>query len=189
VVELSSRLVMCPAHIEPNVFPHPEDSLVSPNSQGGFLGSHNFQCRVFNKLVVKVLGMGRRFSPHWLRYTWASLHMARGTPHKWIQDQGGWTTAKLPLDTYGHFMPTESHGFADAPSTAANGPETARRGQGIIGASVTGNDYSLELDSCTDADSSGMPRSPIMHSITRRLSFRLVVLCMIGDLGIVSDDG
>ena len=30
--------------------------------------------------------------------------MARRTPLKWIQEQGGWTTAKVWLDTYGHFM-------------------------------------------------------------------------------------
>jgi hypothetical protein len=44
--------------------------------------------------------------------------MARGTPLKWIQEQGGWTTAKVLLDTYGHFMPTESRGFADALAAA-----------------------------------------------------------------------
>ena len=48
--------------------------------------------------------------------------MARSTPLKWIQEQGGWTTAKLLLDTYGHFMPSETQGFADALSAAPNGP-------------------------------------------------------------------
>jgi hypothetical protein len=33
---------------------------------------------------------------------------------------GGWASAKLLLDLYGHFLPTESTGFADA-ITAANG--------------------------------------------------------------------
>ena len=113
------------AKIEPNVFPHPDDALVFPNSQGGFLGSHNFRYRVFNKLVASVLGKGCSFSPHGLRHTWASLHMARSTPLKWHQGQGGWTTAKVLLDTYGHYMPTESRGFADAIATAPNGPQTA----------------------------------------------------------------
>ena len=44
------------------------------------------------------------------RHTRASLDMARSTPLKWIQQQGGWASAKLLLDTYGHFMPSESSG-------------------------------------------------------------------------------
>ena len=32
----------------------------------------------------------------------------------------GWASAKMLLDVYGHFMPTESAGFADA-ITAPNG--------------------------------------------------------------------
>ncbi len=34
-----------------------------------------------------------------------------GKPH---QRQGGWASAKILLDTYGHFMPTETFGYADA---------------------------------------------------------------------------
>jgi hypothetical protein len=30
------------------------------------------------------------------------------------QEAGGWASAKLLLDLYGHFLPTESTGFADA---------------------------------------------------------------------------
>jgi hypothetical protein len=48
--------------------------------------------------------------------------MAWGTPLKRIQEQGSWTTAKLLLDTYGHFMPSESRGFADALSATPDGP-------------------------------------------------------------------
>jgi hypothetical protein len=53
--------------------------------------------------------------------------MARGTPLKGIQEQGGWTTAKVLLDTYGHYMPTESRGFADALAAASDGPPAAPR--------------------------------------------------------------
>ena len=81
-----------------------------------------FRSRVFSKLVKQVLGPGRRYSPHCLRHTWASLHLARGTPIKWVQVQGGWTTAKVLLDTYGHFMPDEMRGFADAISAAPRRP-------------------------------------------------------------------
>ncbi len=43
-----------------------------------------------------------------------SLPTARGTNLKWIQAQGGWSSAKMLLDVYGHFMPTECVGYADA---------------------------------------------------------------------------
>ncbi len=36
---------------------------------------------------------------------------------------GGWASAKLLLDLYGHFLPTESSGFADALS----GPSGSER--------------------------------------------------------------
>jgi integrase len=123
VVELSSRLTVRLAHAEPNVFPYPEDALVFANQTGGMLQMSNVRNRIFGKIVTKALGTGRRVTPHCLRHTWASLHMARGTPLKWIQEQGGWTTAKLLLDTYGHYMPTESAGFSDA-LTASDGPNT-----------------------------------------------------------------
>jgi len=45
----------------------------------------------------------------------------------WVQQAGGWTSAKVLLDVYGHFMPTETQGFADALTTAPDGPYTAPR--------------------------------------------------------------
>ncbi len=51
--------------------------------------------------------------------------MARGTNLKWIQAQGGWASAKLLLDTYGHYLPSESTGYADALSDAPERPYTA----------------------------------------------------------------
>ena len=50
--------------------------------------------------------------------------MARGTPLKWIQAQGGWTTAKLLLDVYGHFLPSEYTGYTDALSRPLSAPYT-----------------------------------------------------------------
>jgi len=163
VVELSARLVTCLANVEPPVFPHPEDSLVFPNSQGGFLGGHNFRYRVFGKLVAEALGKGRRFSPHGLRHTWASLHMARGTPLKWLQEQGGWTTAKLLLDTYGHFMPTEHSGYADVLSTAPDGTRTAPARSVDVPPNAAGRDSAAISGASKPHDSATTPRSPIMH--------------------------
>jgi hypothetical protein len=51
--------------------------------------------------------------------------MVRGTKLKWIQAQGGWASAKLLLDTYGHFLPTETTGYADALSGDPRRPYTA----------------------------------------------------------------
>jgi hypothetical protein len=31
----------------------------------------------------------------------------------WVQRQGGWASPKMLPDVYGHFMPTESSGYAD----------------------------------------------------------------------------
>ena len=59
--------------------------------------------------------------------------MARGTPLNWILEQGGWTTAKLLLDTYGHFMPSESRGFSDA-LAAPDGAQTALGEKRVAGA-------------------------------------------------------
>jgi hypothetical protein len=55
---------------------------------------------------------------------------------KWVLEQGGWTTAKLLLDTYGHFMPSESRGFSDA-NAAPDGPRW-RWEQGGIRAGAPG---------------------------------------------------
>ena len=89
--------------------------------------------------------------------------MARGTPLKWIQDQGGWTTAKLLLEIYRHFMPSESREFADALSTNPDGPYAAptqehdSAGEGVQGETRDFSWVSEALDSDTT------PRSPIMH--------------------------
>ncbi len=89
--------------------------------------------------------------------------MARGTPLKWIQEQGGWTTAKLLLDTYGHYLPTESHCYADAISTAPNGAETAPSSRGQEPWSQPLEESAEASSPYEDADSEMTPRSPIMH--------------------------
>jgi len=82
---------------------------------------------MFRPLVERVLGKGRRFTPHGLRHTFASLHMARGTNLKWIQAQGGWASAKVLLDTYGHYLPSESTGMRTPSPTHPDGPSVKRR--------------------------------------------------------------
>jgi len=122
VVELSTRLREALSQIVPDVFG--EEVLAFPSAAGTPIEYQNFRSRVFNRIVRKTFGAGRRVTPHMLRHTFASLHLARGTNLKWVQETGGWTSAKMLLDVYGHFMPTESAGYADA-IAAPHGTQTA----------------------------------------------------------------
>ena len=124
MVELTTRLRDALAGV-----PRPLDDslLVFPSEAGGYRDGANFRNRVFNRLVRRALGATRHASPHVLRHTWASRHLAAGTPLKWVQARGGWTTAKMLLDVYGHFLPRESFGYADriATPTALDGTQAA----------------------------------------------------------------
>ena len=124
---LSSRLREVLSGLRPDLFP--EGALVFPNESGGFIDPRNFRSRVFDRVVRRAFGRRGRATPHRLRHTFASLHMARGTNLKWIQEQGGWSSAKLLLDWYGHFMPTETKGYADALSTDPDGPIRPQGGE------------------------------------------------------------
>jgi len=163
VVELSSRLRSVLFDRQPTVFPPPETATIFPNFSGGMLIPEYVRNKVFSKVVRKALGKGRRFSPHGLRHTWASLHMARGTPLKWIQEQGGWTTAKVLLDTYGHFMPTESRGFADALAAASDGPPAAPRSGRVRDCGTIDPESPYASDTSRKSSDLTGPRSPIMH--------------------------
>src|SRR5262245_17773697 len=110
-VALSSRLVAALTPRRPEVYG--ADALVFPDEGGSFIDPHNFRARVFRKLVERELGKGRDFTPHGLRHTFASLHLARGSNLKWIQAMGGWASAKLLLDLYGHHLRTENAAHAD----------------------------------------------------------------------------
>jgi len=111
-IELSSRLVETLKVEAPQVFG--DETLVFPSREGTLLDPNNFRDRVFRRVVRQAFGPHRHFTPHGLRHTFASLHLARGTPIKWIQSRGGWASAKLVLDLYGHFLPSDYSGFADA---------------------------------------------------------------------------
>lgn len=71
-------------------------------------------------------GTTQHLSIHSLRRGFGLLHMAHGTPLKWIQAQGGWFSAKMLFDVYGHFMPEESSGYADALSASPDGTRRHR---------------------------------------------------------------
>jgi len=129
-IELSSRLVNALKADAPEVFG--DETLVFPSRDGTLLDPNNFRDRVFRRIVREALGPHRRFTPHGLRHTFATLHLARGTPIKWVRVQGGWASAKLLLDWYGHFLPSEHHGFADDLATALDGAQTAPRSYSSI---------------------------------------------------------
>ncbi|MBW2362768.1 MAG: tyrosine-type recombinase/integrase [Deltaproteobacteria bacterium] len=148
--------------MQPNVFPIPEQALVFPNQSGGLLQATNFRSRVFKKVIREAIGPRASFSPHCLRHTWASLHLSRGTPIKWVQTQGGWTTAKVLLDTYSHFMPSEMHGFADA-LAAGNGTPAAPAAEDARANDDAGPKTDQFSWVYEPGDSSTGPRSPIMH--------------------------
>ena len=109
---LSLRLRETLRQTLPDIAPKNAPAFRSP--RGAPIHYFNFRNRVWSPIVEETFQDGRRFTVHGLRHTWASLHLAAGTPLKWIQTQGGWTSAKLLLDTYGHFLPREMNGFEDA---------------------------------------------------------------------------
>ena len=122
-IELSARLADALAAVAPDVFG--DDALVFASREEPLLDPNNFRDRVFRKLTDEAFGKARRFRPHGLRHPFASLHLARGTPMKWIQSRGGWASAKLVLDLYGHFLPSDYRGFADAIEAATSTRPTA----------------------------------------------------------------
>ncbi len=108
-VDLSPRLcIVLKALIRP------ADSLAFTTVRGHEIGHDNFRRLVWARLVERAFQGRRKLTPHCLRHTWASLHLAAGTPVHWIQKQGGWASAKLLLDTYGHFVPTQGTNYAAA---------------------------------------------------------------------------
>ncbi len=96
--------------------------------------------------------------------------MARGTPLKWVQEQGGWTTAKLLLDTYGHYMPSESRGFADVLSAAPDGPQTAPPSEHLTSGSGPGPESAENPDFSEVAGQATSPTSPITSFASRSKS-------------------
>ena len=161
VVELSSRLRALLAARQPTILS--DGALVFPNQSGGFLLDAYFRNKVFNPVVREALGSERHHRPHDLRHTWATLHLSRGTPLKWIQAQGGWTTAKVLLDTYGHWLPTESRGFADALTTAENAPQAHTGMRAQLARTIGATKNTVISTGYEKSDSAMGPRSPIMH--------------------------
>ena len=148
--------------LEPLGLLGPNRALVFPNQSGGMLQATNFRSRIFKKVIRETIDPRASFSPHCLRYTWASLHLSRGTPIKWVQTQGGWTTEKVLLDTYSHFMPSEMYGFADA-LAAGNGTPAAPAAEDAGADDGAGSEIDQFAWVYEPGPDSTAPRSPIMH--------------------------
>jgi integrase len=127
-IELSERLVATLRSLAPDI--RPSDLLVFRSPEGRPIHYQNFLNRVWNPVVLKVFGRDRRVTPHSLRHTWASLHLARGTPIEWVRRMGGWASAKMLLDVYAHYLPREMRGFSNSLSADdRTRPDQAAAGQ------------------------------------------------------------
>ena len=106
-VELSPRLCR-----ELKMLIRPDGSRAFTTPGGHEIGHENFRRRIWAPLVERTFNSRRKITPHSLRHTWASLHLAAGTPVHWVQKQGGWASAKMLLDVYGHFVPKQGANYA-----------------------------------------------------------------------------
>jgi integrase len=145
-VELSDRLLRVLRELEPDICG--AEALVFPSENGSHLDPANVR-RALGRVIQdsgcarrtsprlrdrRVKLPSKRITPHSFRHTFASLHLARGTPITWVQEQGGWTSPAVLLDTYTHFVPHELAGFAN---TLAAGSDGTRRDQRIRRGIVT----------------------------------------------------
>jgi len=66
------------------------------------------------KVALKKAKLPTHFSPHSLRHTFASLHLAAGQPATWVQQQLGHQSIAITVDLYGAWMQTEKRDAADS---------------------------------------------------------------------------
>ena len=127
-VELSARLVSGLRQLATPI--DPAGVRVFRTRGGSPIHYPNFRRRVWNPVADDLFGKARRVTPHTLRHTWATLHLVRGTPIKWVQEQGGWASARMLLDVYSHAIKREMQGHADALSPARSATQRNRAAHG-----------------------------------------------------------
>ncbi len=80
LVPLSSRLREELGRTLPDIAPSDAPAFRTPSRAP--IHYFNFRNRVWGPIVKQAFGKGRRFTAHGLRHTWATLHLAAGTPIK-----------------------------------------------------------------------------------------------------------
>jgi len=86
------------------------NALVFPSVFGTPLDIDNV-AKIFKRLLVRT-GLPK-FSLYSLRHSWASHALAAGAPITLVSHNLGHATPAITLSTYSHFLPADSHGFAD----------------------------------------------------------------------------
>jgi len=79
---------------------------------GGRIDVSNLSRRHFHACLAAAKLKRRRF--HDLRHTFASLHLTRGTPIKYVSEQMGHASIRLTADLYGHLEPGRNRHHANA---------------------------------------------------------------------------
>lgn len=103
------------------------DTLVFPDSTGGFIDDHNLRRRIWAPLLVAAELRPRRL--HDLRHTFASLLLQHGAEPLYVSEQLGHHSPAFTLDRYAHLLPRNRRGFVNrldalAPAGTPGAPES-----------------------------------------------------------------
>ena len=69
--------------------------------------------RKIMRRILKKAKLPLHFTPHCLRHTYASLMLQQGEPVAYVQRQLGHASIQLIVDTYGKWLPMQSHAAVD----------------------------------------------------------------------------
>ena len=76
-------------------------------------GSGRDKCQKDHAQDIKEGEPSLHFTPHCLRHTYASLMLQQGEPVAYVQRQLGHASIQLIVDTYGKWLPMQSHAAVD----------------------------------------------------------------------------
>jgi integrase len=99
--------------------------------QGTPLDSANVRHAMFR--VLKAAKLPLHFTPHCVRYTYASILLADGVSAAYVQEQLGHATIELTVSTYGRWLKKKAPGALDRLDCAINvasGSRSSLCGQG-----------------------------------------------------------
>jgi integrase len=93
--------------------------LIFPNQVGKLKSPNNWRERTWNKALKRAkifdpeAPIGRKPTPHWLRHTYASRHIAEGTPVSTIAYCMGHAGPEITLRIYAHIFDAQRSAIAD----------------------------------------------------------------------------